>query len=301
VQKTLRTNVAMEERTMRLASYRSRGRSGFARIEGDAAVPLDTRQTPTLRAALEHGGIPQPSGDPMPLDGIDLLPPIVDADKILCIGLNYRKHAEEAGMALPNHPSVFCRFNGSQVGHNAALIAPKSSGEYDFEGELAVIIGRACRHVLEASAMENVAGYACFAENSVRDFQKHTNQATPGKNFAASGAFGPWMTTRDDIADPHDLILESRLNGEVMQRESTADMIFSISELIAYVTTWTELLPGDVIVTGTPSGVGFTRKPPRFLQPGDTFEVEIEGIGTLSNPVVAEAPSVVTGPERTGV
>ncbi|SLN13153.1 fumarylacetoacetate hydrolase family protein [Oceanibacterium hippocampi] len=273
---------------MRLASYRGNGRTGFARIEDQTAIPLETADIPDLRTALGHGIPTQPSGAAMPLDEIEFLPPIPTADKILCIGLNYRKHAEEAGMALPSRPSIFCRFNGSQVGHGVPVVAPNASPEFDFEGELAVIVGRAGRNITEARAMDHVAGYACFAENSVRDFQKHGTQATAGKNFSASGAFGPWLTTADEIADPHALMLESRLNGEVMQRETTADMIFSIPQLIAYVSTWAELLPGDVIVTGTPSGVGFTRKPPVFMKPGDVFEVQIEGVGTLSNPIIAE-------------
>jgi 2-keto-4-pentenoate hydratase/2-oxohepta-3-ene-1,7-dioic acid hydratase in catechol pathway len=167
-------------------------------------------------------------------------------------------------------------------------VRPFASEQFDYEGELAVVIGKTARHVPAARALDYVAGYSCFAENSLRDFQRHAAQATPGKNFFASGAFGPWITTTDEIKDPGRLMLTTRLNGTQVQHESTADLIFSVPELIAYMSIWTELRPGDVISTGTPSGVGMARKPPLWLKAGDRLEIEIEGIGTLENTVIDE-------------
>lgn len=281
---------------MRLASYETpQGRSGFGVVHADMAIaPLGTAEVSTLRGALstwgeagllERARAAQPSLKP---GQFRWLPPITQPDKILCVGLNYRQHAEEAGMAIPAHPSMFVRFPGAQVGHEAPTVAPSASEQYDYEAELAVIIGRGGRQLQEADAMAAIAGYACFAENSVRDFQKHAAQATPGKNFEASGAFGPWMVTADEVDDPARLEVIGRLNGEVMQREPVSNLIFSIPQIVAYASTFARLLPGDVIVTGTPAGVGMARKPPRWLRPGDVFEVDIPGVGLLRNPVAAE-------------
>ena len=191
-------------------------------------------------------------------------------------------------MAVPSRPSVFVRFPGSQVGHKAPVWRPRASSQFDYEAELAVIIGSTARHVPESEADGLIAGYACFAENSVRDFQKHATQATPGKNFTASGAFGPWIVTPDEAGPVGNMDVIGRLNGQEMQRGSAANMIFSVSQIISYISSFATLLPGDVIVTGTPAGVGFTRNPPVWLVPGDVFDVEITGIGVLSNPVVDE-------------
>ncbi len=217
------------------------------------------------------------------------LPPILNPEKILCVGLNYRHHAEEAGMPIPAKPSLFVRFPSSQVGHLEPTRAPSNSVHYDYEAELAVIIGKGGRNLDAACALDAVAGYACFAENSIRDFQRHATQATAGKNFEASGAFGPWITTADSIPDPQSLRVIGRLNGTEVQNGETADMIFSVAETIAYVSSFTALVAGDVIVTGTPAGVGFTRTPPLYLTAGDVFEVDIPGVGCLSNPVLAGA------------
>ena len=191
-------------------------------------------------------------------------------------------------MPVPSRPSLFVRFTGSQVGHDEPVWRPRASAQFDYEAELAVVIGRSARHVPEERAHEFIAGYACFAENSVRDWQKHAAQATPGKNFAASGAFGPWLVTPDEAGPVERMDVIGRLNGREMQRDSAANMIFSVPQIIAYISTFTTLLPGDVIVTGTPAGVGFTRNPPVWLVPGDQFEVEITGVGTLRNPVIDE-------------
>ncbi|MGE4239826.1 fumarylacetoacetate hydrolase family protein [Ramlibacter sp.] len=284
---------------MRLASFETaQGRRGFGAVQNNGAIAaLDTPEVPTLRDALatwgESGLRERAAGAKATIEPgqFKWLPPILQPDKILCVGLNYRRHAEEAGMAIPKHPSMFVRFPGAQVGHETPTVAPSASEQYDYEAELAVIVGRGGRHLRESEAMSAIAGYACFAENSVRDFQKHAAQATPGKNFEASGAFGPWMTTADEVADPTRLQVIGRLNGEVMQDEPVSNLIFSIAQIVAYASSFARLLPGDVIVTGTPAGVGVARKPPRWLKPGDVFEVDIPGVGLLRNPVVAEAES----------
>lgn len=227
---------------------------------------------------------------------VELLPVITDPDKILCVGINYRPHVEETGRDAPERPVLFTRFPGSQVGHGRPLVRPSVSHKFDYEGELAVIIGRRGRHIAPEGALRHVAGYSCFNDGSVRDFQRHSSQFTAGKNFAHSGGFGPWLTTADEIGDPARLTLETRLNGAVMQSADVADLIFDVPALISYCSTFTELLPGDVIVTGTPGGVGYVRKPPVYLQPGDVVEVEIPGVGVLRNGVVDEV-DVLSGAE----
>jgi len=282
---------------MRLASFETvSGRRSFGVVAPDGSIAdLGTPEVPTLRAALGAWGLPGIAGRAaapvatVPAGGFQWLPPVTDPDKILCVGLNYRRHAEEAGMAIPKHPSMFVRFPGSQVGHGRPTVAPSASAQYDYEAELAVVIGRGGRHIAEADAMAAIAGYACFAENSVRDFQRHAAQATPGKNFESSGAFGPWITTPDELGELAAVHVIGRLNGEVVQDEPLGNLIFSIPQIVAYASTFTRLLPGDVLVTGTPAGVGMARTPPRWLVPGDVFEVDIAGVGLLRNPVAAEA------------
>jgi 2-keto-4-pentenoate hydratase/2-oxohepta-3-ene-1,7-dioic acid hydratase in catechol pathway len=282
---------------MRLASFQTPdGRRSFGALRPDGAiVDLADGEVRTLREALARWGVAglreraAGAAANVPAGTFAWLPPVTDPDKILCVGLNYRLHAQEAGMEIPKYPSMFVRFPGSQVGHEAATLAPAASEKYDYEAELAVVIGRGGRALSEADAMGAIAGYACFAENSVRDFQRHATQATPGKNFESSGAFGPWLTTVDEVPDPTALEVIGRLDGEVVQRDSVANMIFTIGQLVAYASSFARLLPGDVIVTGTPAGVGSARRPQRWLKPGDVFEVEIPGVGLLRNPVVAEA------------
>ncbi len=223
------------------------------------------------------------------LDQVEFLPVIPDPDKIIAVGLNYRSHVLEGGRDIPEWPMIFARFSNSQVGHGQPMIKPKVSDKFDFEGEMAVIIGKKCRHVPEADALSVVAGYACYNDGSIRDYQRHTSQFVPGKTFYHSGAFGPWMVTSDEITDPATLTLITRLNGEEMQRATTDDLLFSIPQLIAYLTDVTELVPGDVIVSGTTGGVGFYRKPQVFMKEGDTIEVELDKIGVLRNPIKNEA------------
>lgn len=219
---------------------------------------------------------------------VTFLPVIPVSDKVICVGINYRPHIEETGRDAPTHPLLFVRFSGSQTGHESVIVAPSLSEKFDFEGELAVIIGRRGRHIPAQGALRHVAGYACFNDGSVRDYQRHSTQFTAGKNFARSGSFGPWMVTADEIGDPAGLELETRLNGALMQSASVGDLVFDVPTLISYISSFTELLPGDVIVTGTPGGVGYVRKPPVYMKPGDIIEVSVSGIGVLRNRIAAE-------------
>lgn len=280
---------------MRLASFENRdGRCSFGAVQDDGSlVDMAAPGVATLRDAL--AGWPTAEMARRAAAGrlvaaTDIrrwLPPITNPGKILCVGMNYRSHAAEVKVPIPAKPGLFVRFPCAQVGHLEPTLAPSNSQQYDYEAELAVIIGRGGRHLTVDNALDAVAGYACFAENSLRDFQRHGTQATAGKNFDASGAFGPWMVTADSVEDPQALQVIGRVNGEALQHGHTSDMIFSIAELVSYISSFTKLVAGDVIVTGTPAGVGFMRTPPVFLKPGDVFEVEIPGIGLLRNPVVA--------------
>jgi 2-keto-4-pentenoate hydratase/2-oxohepta-3-ene-1,7-dioic acid hydratase in catechol pathway len=217
------------------------------------------------------------------------LPPITDPAKILCIGLNYAKHQAETGRPDVDHPTIFTRFADSQVGHLQPMIKPDQSVRFDYEAELAVVIGQGGRFISEDDALSHVAGYACYNDGSIRDWQRHTSQFTPGKNFPGTGAFGPYMVTPDEVGDYRKLPIESRLNGEVMQKATLADLIFPIPRLISYISEFTALSPGDVIVTGTPGGVGDRREPPVYLTPGDVIEVDIGIVGTLVNPITSVA------------
>jgi 2-keto-4-pentenoate hydratase/2-oxohepta-3-ene-1,7-dioic acid hydratase in catechol pathway len=283
---------------MRYASFsKPCGTLAFGALSPDGVWLCDLRdaELATLRAALAVWGPEelarraQAATYDVPAADVRWLPPIVDPAKIICVGVNYAAHATEAGRDAPPYPSLFPRFADSFVGHLQPVQRPRLSQMFDYEAELAVVIGRAARHVSEADALHHVAGYCCMAENSVRDFQKHTGQVTAGKNFFESGAFGPWLTSADAVGDPARLEVIGRLNGQEMQRDSVGHMVFSIARIIAYISAFTPLAPGDVIATGTPSGVGAARKPPVFLRDGDLLEVEIPGIGLLRNPVVDES------------
>lgn len=256
---------------------------------------LQTQALPSLREALATEGIDglmrraaqrMAQGDGIPLESVQLLSPIPNPEKILCVGLNFFKHAQEAGMAVPAKPSIFVRYPSSLVGHGTPVERPEVSEQFDYEAELAVIIGKSAYQVTEEQALDYVAGYSCLAENSIRDWQRHSNQATPGKNFMRSGAFGPWLVSPDEAGPAENMNITGWLNGECMQNDSGANMIFSVAQTISYLSTFTELVPGDVISLGTPAGVGFSRKPPLYLKPGDVFEVDISGVGRLSNVVV---------------
>jgi len=282
---------------MRLVSFERNGRAGFGVVVGGGIVDATTQLSGRprgLREALAAGDLSElarlAGGKPdLALDDVTFAPVIPDAAKLLCVGVNYMPHIREMGRERPDKPVIFTRFADSIVGHGRPLLKPLASEQFDFEGELAVVIGKRARRVTRERALDYVAGYTCFNDGSVRDYQRHSPQFTPGKNFHASGAFGPWLVTADEIPDPRKLELTTRLNGEVVQHESVGELCFDVPQLIEYCSVWTQLEPGDVIVTGTPGGVGAGRKPPLWMKAGDTIEVEITGIGTLRNPVVAEA------------
>lgn len=279
---------------MRLLTFRrADGSLACGSLVDDGVADLTQRLgVPSLRALLTAGRLEEArriGGADLPLAGLRFGPVIPDPDKIVCVGLNYRDHVAETGRSVTEKPALFARFASSQVGQGEAMIRPRVSTEFDYEGELAVIIGAGGRHIAAADALAHVAGYACYNEGSIRDWQRHTGQYLAGKTFAGTGAFGPWMVTADELPDPAALTLETRVNGQVVQHSSTGLMITPVPELIAYISTILPLLPGDVIVSGTPGGVGAKRLPPLWLKPGDIVEVEISGIGILRNPVEAEA------------
>lgn len=230
------------------------------------------------------------AGARYPLGDVDFRPLIEDAGKYICLGLNYADHAAEGGHTKPDYPAFFLRSATSLVGHDHPIVRPRVSVKLDYEAELAVIIGRRARHVCEAAALEYVAGYACFNDASIRDYQVRSTQWTIGKNFDGTGGFGPMLVTPDELPrGAAGLSIQSRLNGEVLQDANTADMIFGVARTIELLTECCTLEPGDVIAMGTPAGVGFAREPRRWMKPGDVIEVEIEGIGVLRNPIVAES------------
>ena len=225
---------------------------------------------------------------PTPLVALKLLPCLPDPGKIICLGVNYIDHAKEGGNQVGDYPSLFLRCNTSLLAHGAPLRVPSVSTKLDFEAELAVVIGRRARFVSQGDALAHVFGYACFNDGTLRDYQRKTQQWTIGKNFDATGAFGPSLVTADEVsAGAVGLRIQSRLNGKVMQSADTADMVFGVARTIALLSESLTLEPGDVLVMGTPGGVGYARNPPVWMKAGDTIEIEIEGIGLLSNPVTA--------------
>jgi 2-keto-4-pentenoate hydratase/2-oxohepta-3-ene-1,7-dioic acid hydratase in catechol pathway len=286
---------------MKLVSYRSAGREDWGAVVGDRIVPLAARtghaDLATFLGSADFAGRERllAGAEPeLPLSGVELLPVIPRPEKIVCAVRNYMDHHKEvlaAGMhrELSEEPPIFLRVWRSQVAHGQPIIRPRVSESLDWEGELAVIIGKPGRDIPEDRAYEHVAGYSIYNDGSVRDWQFHAKQIASGKNFEGTGAFGPWMVTADEIRPGEPLKLVTRLNGKVEQDSHTGHMIFSTARLIAYASTIFTLVPGDVIVTGTPAGVGWSRKPPLFMKPGDVVEVEIERIGVLRNPVEQQA------------
>tara|TARA_B100000287_G_scaffold160775_2_gene151656 strand:+ start:4244 stop:5092 length:849 start_codon:yes stop_codon:yes gene_type:complete len=214
---------------------------------------------------------------------ITFLPVIPDPEKIFCIGLNYQEHKKETGRPDVKNPTIFTRFANTQTGHLQPLVKPNFSDRFDYEGELAITIGKGGRFIKEKNALEHIAGYSCYNDGSIRDFQRHTSQFTPGKNFPATGPFGPYLVTPDEVGDYKKLPIETRLNGKIMQKAKLSDLIFPIPKLINYISTFTTLTTGDVIVTGTPGGVGDRREPPVYMKPGDVVEVDIGKVGVLMN------------------
>lgn len=276
---------------MKLCSFATNGRASWGLVTDGGIVDLGKRGlAATLRDFLAQGDLAPAAAlagekPDFAFDAVRHDPVIPNPDKIICVGLNYHDHIQETGREETPNPVLFARYAGSQIGHGQPLIKPLESDMFDYEGELAVIIGKEGRRISEADALSHVAGYACYNDGSVRDWQKHTHQFMPGKTFAGTGGFGPWMVTADEIPDPSALHLQTRLNGQVVQDTDLTLLIASIPRLIAYCSTILPLLPGDVIVSGTPGGVGARRNPPLWMRDGDVCEVEISGIGTLSNPV----------------
>lgn len=278
---------------MKLASYRYQNETGFGLVKGTQVYPLSGVQAGVgdLKSYLQTAFDPEPylsQIEPVELDNVELLPVIPNPEKIICVGLNYESHRIETGMPEMDHPVLFTRFAATQVGHGASIIRPTVSEKLDFEGELAVIIGKTGRHIPRDEAMQYVAGYSCYNDASVRDWQMHSRQFTAGKNFDNTGAFGPWMVTVDEVGNISQETVSTRLNGEQVQHSAFSDLIFDVPALIEYISTFTTLVPGDVIVTGTPGGVGVVRKPRLYMKPGDVVEVEISCVGVLKNPIEQE-------------
>ena len=278
---------------MKFATVRIDGTEAWGIVDGDMFIDLRSAH-PSLRAAIAAGPLQDlarhvASAPRHPLAGLAWLPLIPSPDKILCVGLNYETHRKETGRSEVENPTIFTRFANSQIAQGDDIIRPTVSTDLDFEGELAVVIGKPGRHITRGDAYAHVAGYACYNDGSVRDWQRHTHQFTPGKNFAGTGAFGPWMVTPDEVGDLGPQRLQTRVNGQVVQDALLSQMIFDVPRVIEYCSTFTRLEPGDVIATGTPGGVGAKRTPPLWLKPGDIVEVEIDGVGLLRNGVADEA------------
>ncbi len=286
---------------MRFLRFDDAGRVGLAAaqagsdvfkgfLQGEPGCPSDL--TPALLGAmtLDALGAQLAQGQPVDTGRVRRLPPVAQLRKIICIGLNYVDHASEAGRVVPDYPTVFARFESSLIGDGAPLVRPHQSGDFDYEGELVAVIGRGGRHIDKAHALDHVCAYSVFNDGSLRDYQKRTPQWTVGKNFDGTGAFGPWLVAASALPPgARGLRLQTRLNGAVVQDAGIDDMVFDVATLVATLSATMTLEPGDVIVTGTPSGVGMARKPPLWMKPGDVCEVDISGIGVLRNPVTAEA------------
>lgn len=280
---------------MKLASFSCADQNCFGIVTDNGIINLSRRfeecvdlKSLISTTAMERIARFADSAPDHALPDVIMRPPIPNPDKIICIGINYHAHLAEVGLPRPDYPMIFLRLPSSQVGQGAALVRPFESECFDYEGELAVIIGRKARRVSEQDALDVVAGYACYNEGTIRDWQSHTRQVSPGKNFPATASFGPWLVTKDEVPDLRALTLSTRINGQEVQRAQLDDMIFSVPQLVAYCSRFTELVPGDVISTGTTGGVGAYRKPPLWMKPGDVAEVEISHVGTLTNPVIAE-------------
>lgn len=280
---------------MKLARFHAAGRDGWGLVKEDrerlieapAALRDGGEEMVQVLDRLGTAGLAQYFADPalprLPLAAVALLPPVARPGRILCVGLNYRAHIEEVGREMPLHPSVFLRAADTLLGHGGQVPRPRVSECLDFEGELAMVIGRGGAHIAESAAMDHVAGYTCFNDISVRDWQKHS--VTAGKNFPSTAPCGPWLVTADAVDDPGRMEVTTRLNGQEVQRARVDTMVYPLAALIAYLSTIAPLRCGDIIATGTPAGVGSGRKPPLWMRSGDGIEVEITGIGTLANTV----------------
>jgi len=287
---------------MRLLSYRAgQGNTWGVLVSGDGVVGCDrlgAQAPPSLLGLIEAcAADPALAGriadraaaqTPVPLSSLALLPVLPQPGKIICLGVNYHDHAKEGGNTVADYPALFLRCATSLLAHGAPLQVPRISSKLDYEAELALVIGKRARHVSEADALDHVFGYACFNDATLRDYQRKTTQWTIGKNFDATGGFGPCLVSKDELPPGCvGLHIESRLNGQVMQSANTSDMVFGVARTIALLSEALTLEPGDVVVMGTPAGVGYARTPPVWMKAGDRIEIEIEGIGVLSNPVLA--------------
>jgi acylpyruvate hydrolase len=284
---------------MRLVAFDDKGAAKLGVLTGEAVVDLTRaapelprdlvsliKAGPTAFGAAGEAARKAKAEATRPLSGLRFRPPIENAGKIVCLGLNYVDHAAEGGHAKPDYPSIFLRCTTSLVAHGEAILRPLVSSQLDYEAELVAVVGRVARHVAARDALSHIAGYSCFNDASVRDYQRKTSQWTIGKNFDRTGAFGPWFVTADELPPgAAGLSIRSRLNGRVMQDANTSDMIFPVAETVALLSECLTLEPGDLLVMGTPAGVGHARKPPVWMKNGDTIEIEIESIGVLSNPV----------------
>ena len=278
---------------MRLASFRTAQGASYGAVTNQGIVDLGRRlgnRYSDLRALLERSGLEEArkaagSSADYKESEVTWLPVIPNPGKIVCVGLNYEEHRQETGRDKTEQPALFLRLAESQVGHQQPILRPRESKNLDYEAEIALVIGRAGRRISQQDSWNHIAGYSCYNDGSVRDWQRHTIQWTAGKNFASTGGFGPWMVTADEIPAGTLLTLSCRLNGERMQHATTEQMIFKIPKLIEYISSFTTLAPGDVIVTGTPGGVGARRNPPVWMKPGDKVEVEIDKVGVLVNTI----------------
>jgi 2-keto-4-pentenoate hydratase/2-oxohepta-3-ene-1,7-dioic acid hydratase in catechol pathway len=276
---------------MKLATFKTAKGASYGAVTDQGIVDLGRRlgnRFPDLKALIAGNGFAEAAKllsekADFRKEEIGWLPVIPNPDKIVCVGLNYQDHVVESGRDNTEQPAIFLRVPESQVGHLQPILRPRESTHMDFEAEIAVIIGAPGRRISQQNAFKHVAGYSCYNDGSVRDWQRHTVQWTAGKNFPQTGAFGPWMVTADEIPPNTRMTLSCRLNGERMQHATTDQMIFKIPKIIEYVSTWTTLLPGDVLVTGTPGGVGARRTPPLWMKPGDKVEIEIDKVGILEN------------------
>jgi 2-keto-4-pentenoate hydratase/2-oxohepta-3-ene-1,7-dioic acid hydratase in catechol pathway len=279
---------------VKLISFLNGNTASYGAVTGDQVLdllPLLGAQAPDLKALIANqllGAAAEAIASHKPdlqLASLHLLPVIPNPGKIVCVGLNYGEHVRETGREVTESPALFVRMPASQVGHGQDIVRPPESFRLDYEGEIAIVIGEGGRRISESDAWRHIAGYSCYNDGSVRDWQVATSQWTPGKNFWRTGGFGPWMVTADEIAPGQTMTLVTRLNGVELQRATTDMMIHSIPRQIAYISTFIPLEPGDVIVTGTPGGVGNKRSPQVFMKPGDTVEIEVDAIGVLRNGV----------------
>ncbi|MCW8863704.1 MAG: fumarylacetoacetate hydrolase family protein [Colwellia sp.] len=282
---------------MKLLSFTRNGMPSYGALVKGGIIDLGARlkeQYPDIKSVIvadafaELEKIISVEAADFPESEVEFLPVVGNPGKILCVGLNYESHRKETGRAVAEHPAIFTRFADTQIGHNTPIRMPKVSNVLDYEGEMAIVIGKGGRYISREDAMSHVAGYSCYNDATIRDWQRHTIQFTPGKNFPGTGAFGPYLVTPNDIPDPHKLSIQTRLNGEIMQDANTGMFIFDIPKIIEYISGFTALSPGDVIATGTPGGVGFKREPMVLMKPGDEVVVEIEHVGLLVNSIALE-------------